>query len=427
VGEKLPDTTVSGNTELTKPENRAFYPAFDGLRALAFLAVFFWHYEMMPWGWAGVDVFFVLSGFLITGILFDTRNEPHKVKNFFIRRTLRIFPLYYGIFVVLLISEPFVHWQWGLRWAAWALYLGNIVPHFHPYAFGGQRAFAEFALLPGGRQWGALHFGHFWTLCVEEQFYVVWPWIVFWVRDRRKLLWICVASLPICLALRIAAPHVLPAWLIQEEVVAHVTIFRVDDLLWGGCLALMLRGPAGKTLLRWAMLLTPVAFALLAVWFALTPGHHFFATPYPYPATYLTFGLTTISLLSGLVILVALQPGNWLSRTLTLPPLRWIGRLSYGAYVFHDIFHEYVQAVVRHFTHYALKHNVNVGVKMVAHQSALVSGLALPLTFVLAWLSFHFFETPFLNLKNRWTVAHTPTVSALPGSQLSDSGREQAA
>ena len=110
-----------------------------------------------------------------------------------------------------------------------------------------------------------------------------------------------------------------------------------------------------------------------------------------------------------------------------MPPLRWIGRLSYGAYVFHDIFHEYVQAVVRHLTHYALKHNVDAGVKMVAHQSALVSGLALPLTFVLAWLSFHFFETPFLNLKNRWTVAHTPTVSALPGSQLSDSGREQAA
>jgi len=84
---------VTGNTERTMPENRAFYPALDGLRAIAFLMVFFQHYYSIPWGWTGVNIFFVLSGFLITGILFDSRNDAHRARNFYIRRTLRIFPL----------------------------------------------------------------------------------------------------------------------------------------------------------------------------------------------------------------------------------------------------------------------------------------------------------------------------------------------
>lgn len=102
---------VTGNTEHTRPENRAFYPALDGLRAIAFLMVFMEHYLEFPWGWAGVDVFFVLSGFLITGILFDSLDDPYRVRNFYVRRTLRIFPLYYGIMLALVLSWPLIHWQ----------------------------------------------------------------------------------------------------------------------------------------------------------------------------------------------------------------------------------------------------------------------------------------------------------------------------
>ena len=73
---------VAGNTQYTQPENRAFYPALDGLRAVAFLMVLLEHYNQFPWGWAGVDLFFVLSGFLITGILFDSQNDTYRVRNF---------------------------------------------------------------------------------------------------------------------------------------------------------------------------------------------------------------------------------------------------------------------------------------------------------------------------------------------------------
>jgi peptidoglycan/LPS O-acetylase OafA/YrhL len=85
---------------------RTFYPALDGLRAIAFLLIFFQHDYALPWGWAGVNVFFVLSGFLITGILFDSRDDAHRGRNFYIRRALRILPLYYGVFLVILLSRP---------------------------------------------------------------------------------------------------------------------------------------------------------------------------------------------------------------------------------------------------------------------------------------------------------------------------------
>src|SRR5580698_10512614 len=129
-------SSVTGNIVHTRPENRAYFPALDGIRALAFVMVLGQHYVATPWGWTGVDIFFVLSGFLITGILFDSRDDPHRVRNFYIRRTLRIFPLYYGIFLVLLLSTPLIHWSWSRSWIAWPLYLGNYLRFLHPYILG---------------------------------------------------------------------------------------------------------------------------------------------------------------------------------------------------------------------------------------------------------------------------------------------------
>ena len=84
---------------LPKPENKLFYPALDGLRGAAVLLVFLEHYELshkakyLDWGWVGVDIFFVLSGFLITGILYDSRRDAGRWRKFYVRRALRIFPL----------------------------------------------------------------------------------------------------------------------------------------------------------------------------------------------------------------------------------------------------------------------------------------------------------------------------------------------
>ena len=179
---------VAGNTSHTRPENRAFYPALDGLRAIAFLMVFSNHYLFIPWGWAGVDLFFVLSGFLITGILFDSRNDPHRIRNFYVRRTLRIFPLYYGVMLLLI---PFAYRGLSWSWLVWPAYLGNYARVIGPYTSRSPlQRLADFQ--PGlqvtihGIYRQILFLGHFWSLCVEEQFYLVWPWIVFWIRDRRS-------------------------------------------------------------------------------------------------------------------------------------------------------------------------------------------------------------------------------------------------
>jgi peptidoglycan/LPS O-acetylase OafA/YrhL len=162
------DEIVAGNTSHTRPENRAFYPALDGLRAIAFLMVFCVRYIYMPWGWAGVDVFFVLSGFLITGILFDSLDDLHRVRNFYVRRILRIFPLYYGVMLLLL---PFIYGQLSWSWLLWPAYLGNYARFFHPYVVDTPAGnLADFQLILQVGNHARLYLGHFWSLCVEEQF-----------------------------------------------------------------------------------------------------------------------------------------------------------------------------------------------------------------------------------------------------------------
>lgn len=383
---------VAGNTSHTRPENRAFYPALDGLRAIAFLMVFFTHYCGMPWGWAGVDLFFVLSGFLITGILFDTRDDRYRARNFYVRRTLRIFPLYYAVFLFLF---PVVYRQLSWAWLVWPAYLGNYARFFSPYAQGSPlqlladaQPAAQMAMLKSRPM--TLFLGHFWSLCIEEQFYLIWPWVIFWIRDRRKLFWICAASVPICVAARLAGQSWLPTWMLDHQVLYRATPFRLDALLLGGLIALWLRGPSAHRLLRSARLALPLALVALFLWAAFTPGHFWQQQPYRYPPWTFTWGLLAIDLLAALGIAVAIQPGSLIYRALNQRPLRWLGRISYGAYVLHDI---------PHYIYFRIA-------TMIApeHTFRLLAAIALVSTCVLSWLSYRFFESPFLNLKERWTV-----------------------
>ena len=383
---------VAGNTEHTRPENRVFYPALDGLRAIAFLMVFGQHYRSTPWGWAGVDLFFVLSGFLITGILFDSRNDPHRVRNFYVRRTLRIFPLYYGVLLLLLLAYPLMRWTWDWRWLVWPAYLGNFARFVHPgTSMAAAQTLGDFQVR-GTRHWTGTTFylGHFWSLCVEEQFYLVWPWIVFWVRDRRVLVWICAVMIPGCLVLRLLGQHFFPPWMLDEEVLYRVLPFRLDALLTGGLVALLLRGPAAATLHRFGRIALPLATLTIAVYVLASPLRHLWTNPYPYPAWRLTWGLTILDLFTALVILRAIQPMSWVYRVLNFKPLRWLGLISYGLYVLHDIPHN----VYVHGARFLLP----------GHVQTMAAILALPSTVLLAWLSFRFVESPFLDLKERWTI-----------------------
>ena len=170
----------------TDPGRRTYFPGLDGLRGIAVLLVvavhFFPQFKMSNWaeswlakipenGWTGVDLFFVLSGFLITGILIDASDKPHRFRNFYMRRVLRIFPLYLGVLVVVLWLIPDVT---GLELPpiirtnqAWLwFHLSNVKMVLeNDYIF----------------NTGWVNLAHLWTLAVEEHFYLVWPAAIFFV------------------------------------------------------------------------------------------------------------------------------------------------------------------------------------------------------------------------------------------------------
>ena len=373
-----------------RPANHTYFPALDGLRAIAFLMVFGTHYLYLPWGWAGVDVFFVLSGFLITGILFDTRDQPHRVRNFYVRRTLRIFPLYYGLMLLLVLSYPIFRWQWSWSWLLWPAYLGNFCRGIHPFTYRSSlEMLADFQPLSRTFAGVQLFCGHFWSLCVEEQFYFFWPWVVFWVRDRRKLLHVCLACVVICPLLRVLGNHTLPQYMLDQEVLYRWTPFRIDALLLGGFIALARRGPSPRALLMVARVVFGALFVSLILWLALNPVARHTHGSYVYPPWHFTWGLTLIDLFSACLIVMALEPGSITFRIFSVRPLRWLGRISYGAYVFHDIFR-------------VLYHRLAIvdGYKVYG----LTSVIGLASTLLLAWASFRWYETPFIRLKERWTV-----------------------
>lgn len=381
------DEIVAGNTPHTRPENRAFYPALDGLRAIAFLLVFLHHYASLAWGWAGVDLFFVLSGFLITGILFDSRDQAHRVRNFYVRRTLRIFPLYYAVMLLIL---PLVYQGVSWSWLVWPAYLGNYVRMIAPYLLGSplQRLadFQPIVQMTIHRPYPTtLDLGHFWSLCIEEQFYLVWPWLVFWIRNRRTLVLICASSVPLCVAARLIGQQVLPAWMLENQVLYKATPFRLDALLLGGLLALCIRGPHRDVLLRLARIWWPVALiSVTMVAISLRIWGNAYAT------WRFTWGLLAIDVMSALVIACAIQPGSGVYVLLNKAPLRWLGRMSYGAYVLHDIPRDLYIGVAHRM--------------LPSHVAPVAAVIALLSTYLLAWLSFRFFESRFLDLKERWTI-----------------------
>lgn len=172
-------------------------------------------------GWAGVDLFFSLSGFLITGILFDTLHTGHYFKNFYGRRFLRIFPVYYGVLLILYLVFHPIHFDQGRQFLLLAGYLQNTPLWWH----GLQTAVAQPT-------------DHLWSLSVEEQFYLVWPVLIFFIRDRKKLLWtaaILALMAPVTRILLLAHGASFTA-------TYKLTICRADSLLAGAWLALIVRG-----------------------------------------------------------------------------------------------------------------------------------------------------------------------------------------
>ncbi len=365
---------------------RMRFPALDGLRALAVTLVFADHYggggthggfllrainEVRLRGGAGVDLFFVLSGFLITGVLFDTRHDSHFFKRFFARRSVRIFPLVFLLFAILAILTPIVGYRWRWQQLSFLVYVGNFFANAHPLLY----------IVPSPRHpMAQASLAHLWSLCVEEQFYLAWPLVVWWVRDRVRLIWICAGLCALTLLLRVWAikawtPETADTWLLRA------LPFRLDDLLYGALLALLLRGPAADRVqraMKWVFL---AAFAA-ALWMWRLPE-----------SALLTWGLSVIGIASMGLIGMTLRTGSFAFRLFHLRPARILGKYSYGFYVWHIVWGRVWLALL-------------IAATTRFHSPAIGGILTLPLafftTFVVAKLSYDFFEVRFLGLKRHF-------------------------
>jgi len=308
-------------------------------------------------GWMGVDLFFVLSGFLITGILFDTKQSAGYFKNFYARRCLRIWPLYYSVIFFMFVVVPVVRpaeahtvFDKSSPWWAYPLFLQNfLIPM--PTSATGPLAVT-------------------WSLAIEEQFYLVWPWVVRY-SSYTELRRIAITVVFLSPALRLY----LSFW----DVDLYTNVFcRLDGLMAGSLLALIVRAdnfsPAKFIKTGWIALITALPLAFV------TEALH---------ARWIVFSLTAIA--SASFLFLALFAGQKsLQRILTNRFLVYIGTISYGLYLLHKIPFD----VARTFH---------------LHQDPLLAVPLILICYAAAVLSWNLLEKPFLELKQFFEPQSTQT------------------
>lgn len=347
-------------------------PSLDGIRGLAVLLVVAFHFlprtglgafgEIASFGWAGVDAFLVLSGFLITGILYRQRGRPRFFRNFYLRRALRLFPLYYFILCLAFLLTPFLHIHWKLGQIPFFFYAANMVLSYDQ-ALGGL---------------GPLNFRHFWTLALEEQFYLIWPWIIGSRISRAGLLKVCAAGIAVAVTVRLAlAPFPWAHWFIYYSLPT-----RMDSLLIGAALALISLPTirtAHLSLLFAGLVYLAVVWKAGSLWFLSRPM--------------MSIGYTAQAVLFASLIVLALHPRTFSQRVFSSRPLRFYGKYSYGIYLWHSLLFD-------QFDRFSVRVAQCISIHFVASLTSFAA-ILLGSTLV-AMASYHLLEEPFLTLKRHF-------------------------
>jgi peptidoglycan/LPS O-acetylase OafA/YrhL len=348
-------------------------PGLDGVRAIAVLLVIAFHVHLVSSGWIGVSIFFVLSGYLITRILVRERDRPlgSYVRNFYGRRFLRIFPVYYAYLLFLTVGVC-------LGGPIAALGAGDELPWAFTYTYD------FYSTLKWAHHTPLL--SHFWSLSVEEQFYLLWPFVIrICPRERRPaLLWSLVLAGPLlraatflaCTRLAFVQPN--PFWNTYVLPLSHVDAFATG--------ALLTLAPPRISIGRLVAFGASLFFVSFALWWRFRDGLLPLGLPHAYGYIW---GYTLINAASAVFIALVLQ-GSQLARVCNVPLVAALGRVSYGAYVFHyplalltaPLTERLFQALMaRRLAAFAL----DVGV-----------------AFPLAWVSYRLLEKPLLARKEHW-------------------------
>jgi len=388
-----------------EPDLSRHIPVLDGVRGLAILGVCVFHMTVMEpvsradrvwvqicsFGWTGVDLFFVLSGFLITGILLEAKGREHYFRNFYARRVLRIFPLYYCVVAVSLL----------------------VLPHI-------QHAKAEhFARIRGSEVWYWTYLCNFsiarvhafrhgildvcWSLAIEEQFYLVWPAVVL-LSSRRGLLVVCCGCILMSVAVRAAlalnGAHPIALYVL--------TPCRMDGLAAGALVAILARGPRGTLALlgpakKWAWVC-----GLLAAAVACREGGDILSWRRPQ----LIFAFTVLAGLFAAFLLISITgaPRSFLHRFLSSHAMRTLGKYSYAIYLFHLPLRALIRDTLYKPEHFLRLFGSRLPGQMIFY--VLSIGIAL-LAARVSWIAL---EQPFLSLKRFFPNAR----ASRPGKASAD-------
>jgi peptidoglycan/LPS O-acetylase OafA/YrhL len=395
-----------GTVNRTSAVWKGHIPALDGVRGLAVIMVLVFHFiggmeptsrlegilcKVLLTGANGVELFFVLSGFLITGILFDARTKPQYFRNFYMRRFLRIFPLYYGVLTALFFVAPAIPLFQGpeldyLRQRqAWAwLYGVNVYIASHG-------------------AWSLSYIDHFWSLCIEEHFYLVWPLVVWLLAGNpRRLMWVSALLATGAMAARVIGYASGLNWWTTYV----FTPFRLDGLALGGCLAVLARQPRGLEIIARnvprAAIVAGTLTAITFAWVKVSEGGRGFV----YPIRSSLF----IVLLAILLMWAITTPERSLaSRFFRSRFMVAAGTYSYGLYVYHHFISYYLGS---HKTEFALARHLGSHLVAVVLQGM----VGMLVSAGVAYASYELFEKRFLSLKRFFeSSAVSPKLAADPG------------
>lgn len=352
-----------------------YIPQLDGLRGLAILLVISFHYfgfiKIFSLGWAGVDLFFVLSGYLITSRLYFLKKQKKFFSSFYKNRALRILPVYFATLLIfftvinfILPNKNFdVFKYYNSNWWSFLLFFQN-------WTFINQMPYPD-------------HLLHFWTLAVEEQFYLIWPLFLFIFLDSKKIYFITILVLIIIIFFRCTLYLQYPG-LSDYQHYFYNTFCRMDSFIIGGLLFLLQQKKNLKELEIY--LLIPIIFLVAGIYFTNTKQANIFIT---------TAGYTFLAIFfAGIINFITLNPKSILSKFFRMGWLRFTGKISYGLYIFHWIVLITFQSKLKFLIYTDMKFNDTI-----SYWISLI--VCLVISFVISVVSFYFFESYFLKLKKR--------------------------
>lgn len=367
--------------------DKGYIKSLDGIRAIAIILVMSFHAEITYFGWMGVQLFFVLSGFLITGILWREKQAQsslqYKFKKFWARRSLRIFPLYFGYLLFVSLSYLFFHFP---------SYYSYYAPYLFTYTFNYTRS------LP---QWqGNPLFTHLWSLCIEEQFYLFFPLIIFLCPPKftKYLMLIIIALSPIS---RFILGEYYKSKGLSPDVVADAvywnTLSHLDAFFMGGIIpVLSLNKKIKKPHFIFIATIIIAFTAGLINYLAINSGHSYFndigydhgqSVMYQHVWQYTCLNLVFASFILMLVSNYSNKLITFTRKSLERNWMVRIGKVSYGMYIFHW--------AILVYAYNQFFHTDNIYLRIVLFIPYVI------IVYLFAEVSFRLYESKFLKLKDK--------------------------